>query len=126
MYITSRMCKKICKSNSLKGHFKVKNCEQMFPFLILVSPTFRKFMLHHFAFTKDLLKEIQTRFSLLQKKAKSKNCSDVVLPTSIPTSESGTSKLLPQDLHSASQHQATTVLNCVCEHLCFILILRIH
>lgn len=27
----------------------------------------------------------------------------------------------PRELLSASQHQAAMVLNCVCEHLCFIL-----
>lgn len=29
-------------------------------------------------------------------------------------------------IYSASQHQATTALNCICEHLCFIFICFVH
>ena len=36
-----------------------------------------------------------------------------------PSSESGTTRLLPLEL---TQHQASVALNCACEHLCFILI----
>lgn len=36
------------------------------------------------------------------------------------SSYSSAAKLLPWELHSASQHQAATALNCVSEHLCFI------
>ena len=64
-----------------------------------------------------------------KKKVKSKNnIQCFVLQQAIleaagnPSSESGTTKLLPQELHSASQHQATIALNCACEHLYFILI----
>lgn len=35
-------------------------------------------------------------------------------------------KLLTRELHLASQHQTATALNCVCEHLCFILIYFVH
>ena len=38
-------------------------------------------------------------------------------------SKNSPAKLLPRDLHSASQHQATRALKCVCEHLCCISIL---
>lgn len=38
------------------------------------------------------------------------------------SSKSGPAKLLPLELHSASQHQAAIALNCACEHMCFILI----
>ena len=41
------------------------------------------------------------------------------------SSERGPSTLLPQELHS-SQHQAAIALNCVYEHLCFILIYFVH
>ena len=34
--------------------------------------------------------------------------------------KSGTAKLLPQEIHSASWHQAAVALNCVFKHLCFI------
>ena len=34
--------------------------------------------------------------------------------------------LLPQGLYSASQHQATRALNCICERLCFISIYFVH
>ena len=40
--------------------------------------------------------------------------------------ESGPAKLLPQKLHSASQHQATRALNCVCEHLGFTTTYSVH
>lgn len=43
-----------------------------------------------------------------------------------PSSESGPSKLLPQELYSASQYQAIRALKCVCEHLCFISIYCVH
>ena len=36
---------------------------------------------------------------------------------STPSIKSDPAKLLPQELHSPSQHQAATALNCVCEHL---------
>lgn len=39
-----------------------------------------------------------------------------------PKQQDWPAKLLPQELHSAPQHQATVALNWVCEHLCFILI----
>ena len=38
----------------------------------------------------------------------------------IMSRQSGTAKILSQELHQASQHQATIALNCVCEQLCFI------
>ena len=41
------------------------------------------------------------------------------------SSESGLIKLLPQELHSASKHQAPRV-NCVWKYLCFILIYFVH
>lgn len=41
-------------------------------------------------------------------------------------SESGTTKLLPQELYSASQPQASITLNCVREHLCFIWVYFVH
>ena len=34
-----------------------------------------------------------------------------------PSRETDIAKLLPQELHAASQHQAALALNCVCEHL---------
>ena len=40
--------------------------------------------------------------------------------------ESGTAKLLPRELRSASQHQATIALDCVHEHLCFISVYFVH
>lgn len=36
------------------------------------------------------------------------------------SSKSGPTKILSQELNSASQHQVTRTLNCICEHLCFI------
>lgn len=42
------------------------------------------------------------------------------------STQSGTSKLLPREPHSASQHQAAIALNSVFEHLCFILIYFVH
>ena len=44
---------------------------------------------------------------------------DVTEAARIQSSGSGTTKLLPWELHSASQHQDTIALNCVCELLCF-------
>ena len=38
----------------------------------------------------------------------------------IRSGKGGAAKLLPQELYSASQLQAATDLDCVCEHLCFI------
>ena len=40
--------------------------------------------------------------------------------------QSGTTKLLPLELDSASLHQAAIALNCVSEHLCFILTYFLH
>ena len=42
------------------------------------------------------------------------------------SSASGAAKLLPWELHSASQHQAIITLNCIHEHLCLILIYFVH
>ena len=43
-----------------------------------------------------------------------------------PSSKSGPAELLPQELHSASQHLASIALNCVYEHLGFISIYFVH
>ena len=43
-----------------------------------------------------------------------------------PSGESVTAKLLPGEPHSASQHQASIALNCVCEHLCSVSIYFMH
>lgn len=40
--------------------------------------------------------------------------------------DSGPTKLLPRQLHSTCQHQATRALNYVCERPCFILIYFVH
>ncbi|CAD7671529.1 unnamed protein product [Nyctereutes procyonoides] len=43
-----------------------------------------------------------------------------------PNIESGITKLLLWELHSASQHQAAIALNCVSEHLCSLSIYFVH
>jgi len=79
-----------------------------------------------------LPREIQRGFSLLQKKVKSKKssqssfCIKPLQRQQTLSSEHGPTKLLPQELQSASQHQAMLVLNHVCEHLCFISIDFVH
>ncbi|XP_042099629.1 endoplasmic reticulum junction formation protein lunapark isoform X4 [Ovis aries] len=50
----------------------------------------------------------------------------VVEAACILSSKSGTTKLLPWELHSASHHQAAIALNFVCEHLCFVSIYFVH
>lgn len=42
------------------------------------------------------------------------------------SSKSGATKHLPQELHSASWHQAAIALSCVCEHVSFSLISSVH
>lgn len=67
------------------------------------------------------LKEIPRGFSLLRKTAKSDwFVANTYRSRCPPSRESGTTKLLLWELHSASQHPLTIALNCVCEHLCFI------
>jgi len=61
----------------------------------------------------------------MKKSKKQKSCSVLVYSETLrsqhtPDSTCGAAQLLPRELHSASQGQATIVLNCVCEHLCFI------
>jgi len=40
--------------------------------------------------------------------------------------KSGPIELLPQEIHSTSQYPVARALNCVCEHLCFVLIYSVH
>lgn len=101
---------------------------------------FPKFTSCQFAFTKELHKYLfslsernQKRIlAFIKKKKKSrkqKQYSAFVLQESLwrqcdprQNSESGTTKLPPQELHSAAQHPAAIALNCACEHLCSTLI----
>ena len=55
-------------------------------------------------------------------------CSAVRLSGAASTLNSGsdTTKLLPPEMHSASQRQAAIALNCVCGHLCLNLIYFVH
>ena len=77
-------------------------------------------------FTKDLPiftnQKKSSGLHLLQcKMVKAKPCSVLLLQTKQGTQQwEWPPKLLPWELHSASQHQAARALNCVCEHLCFI------
>lgn len=70
--ITSHMCKEIGKSNFFKENFKVKNCEEKnwanISLFDTGIPHFSKVHVIPLTFTKDLLKEIWRRLSLLQKK----------------------------------------------------------
>jgi len=43
-----------------------------------------------------------------------------------PSSEGRPTKLLPWELHSASQHHTARVLTCVYEHWCFLSIYSVH
>ena len=96
---------------------------------IQVCPIFWKFALCHLTFKKHLqyyqylLTESNPKriFAFIQKKVKSKNSVQCLL-----CSKSGPTKLLPRELHSASQHPAAVSLNCACEHLCFISIYFVH
>lgn len=88
-----------------------------------VSPAFGKFMLCHSLLWKTYIST--WGFLLLRKKAKSERV-QLVLHWAVteavctPAARSGPTKFLPQEPHSASQHQATRALNCFFEHLCFI------
>lgn len=44
-------------------------------------------------------------------------CSKYSQRQSVPKQGDSASKLLPRELHSAFQHQAAIVLNCLCKHL---------
>lgn len=83
------------------------------------SPAFRKFVLQHFAFLKDLhlvpiaanWKKSEGDFSLLPKKMGSENGIQVCFLVSLqgqqaPKSESVPTSLLPGELHSTSSHHS--------------------
>lgn len=94
-----------------------------------VSPAFGKFMLCHSLLWKTYIST--WGFLLLRKKAKSERV-QLVLHWAVteavctPAARSGPTKFLPQEPHSASQHQATRALNCVCEHQCCVLTYFVH
>lgn len=78
------------------------------------------------------LKEIWREFSLLWKKTRNENMFSVCFGVSHYGGgmhprhrDGGTAKLLPAELHTASSPQTTATWNCVCEHLCFVLIYRV-
>ena len=100
-----------------------------------LSPTFWEFALGHFAFMKDLHdylflpteRNLKT-ILLWQKQMKSDNsdrclsCSELYRGSMSSGSKGGPAKLPAWKLLSASLHQATITLNCICDHLCFTLI----
>lgn len=101
-----------------------------------VTPTFRKFELCLFTFRKDLLlltRRTPNGIFTLMTKGKGKNsvqrwyCIELLRrhahSACMPSRESGTSQLLPQELLGIlpSQDQTAILLNCVCEHLHFYL-----
>ena len=69
---------------------------------------------------------------LFRKKAKNKNSVQRLFSSYFGEavheqgSGSGVTKLLSQELHSASWHTAAIALSSVCEHLCFISIYFVH
>lgn len=98
-------------------------------------PRFRKSVLYHTTFTEDLhqylflltKRNLKRIFTFTKKGEKQKQHSASVLQRAIieaarnPSRESGTAKLLPQELDPAFQHQAAIALKCVCEHYIFYL-----
>lgn len=113
----------------LHSTFIIQPCTQVFPY-------FSKVRWHHFTYTKDL----HYHFFLLTKRNLKKifvfrKNGEVKLAFSVCfamcllgvcTIGSDTTKLVPKELHFASQHLVTIALNCVCEQLCFISISFIH
>ena len=93
---------------------------------IQVSPAFSKIASCHFAFTKDLYQypflltgRSPKRIFTFKEKVKSESsiqclfCTESLQRQCTLRAETGTAKLPPQKLHSASQHQAAMALNCL-------------
>ena len=111
-------------SFSLRKHMMTYITPQM-EYNVQVSPSFRKFALYHFTFTKD---PHQYLFLLTERNLKRifpfrKNgtivlsicfCRELFAEAVLtPQQREGTSRLFPQELHSAYQHQATKAVNCL-------------
>jgi len=101
---------------------------------------FLKFALSHCVFVKrptsvpvcaDQKKSTED-FWLLWKRQKAETAFSVCLAVSRvggrthSNSERGAPQRLPRELHSASQPPAPRALNCVCEHVCFLLVCSVH
>ena len=100
-------------------------------FCIRVPLVFQKFTSCHLAFTKDhhqfsATKRNPKKISFLWGKAKSEHSDQGSFGSrSCRAPRMAPPTFFPEP-HSASQRRATTALNCVCEHLCFVSIDSVH